>query len=352
MSNIKNYIWVVLIIGLTGITAMAQTRPAPRGQVTRLSVSQRAAALNTTLATTCAQTAQSATAAPRALAHDARVFSNDRVANTLNGVWIGRVAGEYDPQLLARDGFVNVDYYMIVDTKRGEVFVYEEFGDKRSGGPFRARAGAPKWTYVWCARESYKTKSPRQIHEFTKISNNVQDARQILNNSLGLRLGGNDEVVLSNIWQRLVETKFFDDPRRSLAYAGVLFKPFTMGTVDASGGSLFELRLVGEYRGSGQTAARFGIGEPIRNVEQGHFLGISMSSQEVRQLGRQAIAAGLESSGGDFLTASTDLTNAMVGPKSDFDAAVFSTQMSFDKVVIGPLAPGASASASARKPRK
>lgn len=363
MSKIKRYSWVVLVVGLIGIPAMAQPRRTQTrsGQITRaqsMSATARATVLNTTIATTCAERAP---LAPRLLTHDARTYSQDRVANTLNGVWIGRVTGEFDPQLVGRDGFLNVDYYMIVDVKRGEAFVYEEFSDKRSGAGLQAKRGAPKWTYVWCAKEDYKTKSPRQVHEFTKVSDDVNDARRVLNNSLGLRLGGNDDVVLSDIWKRLVEARFFDNPQRSLAYAGVLFKPVTMGTVkSANGDGLFELRLVGEYRGSGQTAAQFVPGNPIHNVEQAHFVGFSMSSQEVRQLGRRApsIAAEIEGSG-DFLSASVGLGNAMIGPKDDALAAVFSTQMSFDKVVIGPLSPDTrastrkpSANASLRTPRK
>jgi hypothetical protein len=316
-----------------------------------MSVTERVSAVNASLDATCSQTAQAAATTPRVLGHNSRVFAPNRVADTLNGVWIGRVSGEYDRQLLAKDGFLNVDYYMIVDVKRGEAFVYEEVTDRRSG-VFRSKPGAPHWTYTWCARENYKTNSPRQVHEFVKVSDDVQDAREILSKSVGVKFTGRQEVVLSEVWKALVDTKYFDDPKRSPAYAGVLFKPITMGSVDTGGGSLLELRMVGEYRGNGQTAAKFIPKEPIRNVEAGHFLGVSMSSQEVRQLGRQAVAANLESSGGDYLSASAELSNAMVGPKSDADVAVFSTQMAFDKVVIGPLAPGATASASLRKPRK
>lgn len=375
MSTVKRFMWVVLVVGLSSIPSAAQRRPAAqrpgaqavRPQVARaqaLPVSERAAVLNTTVATTCAQTARAVQAAPtptRALAHDSRVYTPDRVAFTLNGVWIGKVTGEYDRQFIGKDGFVNVDYYMIVDVRRGEAFVYEEFTDRRSDAGYKAKRGAPKWTYVWCAREDYKSTSPRQVHEFTKVSDDVNDARNLLNKSLGLKLGGNQEVVLSDIWRQLVDAKFFDNPQRSPAYAGVLFKPITMGNVKSVGGnSLFELRMVGEYRGSGSTAAQFVPGNPIYNVEQAHFVGFSMSGQEVRQLGRQApsIAAEVEGSG-DFLTASTELDNAMVGPKSDAEAAVFSTQMSFDKVVLGPLAPNTGASffrpnnsASLSKPKK
>lgn len=346
MSTIKNYIWVGLIIGLLAIPLAAQTG---RTQASRMSVAERATAVNTSLAATCSQTAQKTATVPRALGHEAKTFTPERVAATLNGVWIGRVSGEYDPQLLAKDGFLNVDYYMIVDVKRGEAFVYEEVTDRRSG-VFKAKAGAPRWSYVWCAKENYKSTSPRQVHEFVKVSDDVQDAREILSKSVGVKFTAG-EVVLSEVWKSLVDTKFFDDPKRSLAYAGVLFRPITMGSIESGGGSLLELRMVGEYRGNGQTAAKFIPKEPIRNVEAGHFLGVSMSSQEVRQLGRQAVAANIDSTGGDYLSASTQFDNAMVGPKADADVSVFSTQMSFDKVVIGPLAPDGR-TASLPGPRK
>ena len=155
MSTIKRSIWAVLVVGLISIPAVAQPRRTTQtrvrsAQITRaqnMSAATRASALNTTIATTCAAPVA---AAPRILTHDARVYSPDRVSNTLHGVWIGRVTGEFDPQLVGRDGFLNVDYYMIVDMKRGEAFVYEEFSEKRSGAGLQAKRGAPKWTYVWC----------------------------------------------------------------------------------------------------------------------------------------------------------------------------------------------------------
>jgi hypothetical protein len=370
--KIKNYIWVVLIIGLIGIPSVAQRRrpeasrdtqvsrpaqglPAPERaaavdksisvQPTStqvLTASQRAAAINTSLSSTCAETAPTS---PQPLSHNANVFSPQRLASTLNGVWIGKVSGEYDPQLFAPDGFLNVDYYMIVDVSRGEVFTYQEFTGRRSGAGLQALPGGPKWTYVWCARENYEAKSPRQIHDFVKVSDNVQDGRQLITNSTGLTFSPGEQMVLSNIWQRLVNVNFFDDPKRSLAYAGVLFKPVTMGTIQtASGGSLLELKLVGEYRGSGQTAAKFIPGQPIHNVEQAQFLGVSMGSGSGVTTGATSTATSSESSGiiGDFLTAAFGLGNAMFGPKPDADAPIFSTQMAFDKVVIGPLNASAS----------
>lgn len=302
MGKIKTCILVLLIIGLTGVPAAAQS----------VTPAERAIAIDTSIATTCAETAP---ASPRTLSHDANVFSVQRIASALNGVWIGKVSGEYDPQLFASDGFLNVDYYMVVDANRSTAFVYQEFTSRRSGAGLQPQPGASKWSYVWCARDNYETASPRQVHEFVKVSNNVNDARSLISNSTGLTLPAGD-VVLSDVWQKLVDAKFFDNPNRSLAYAGVLFNPVTMQTIASSGGSLFELRLVGEYRGSGQTAAKFAPGEPIHNTEQAKFLGLPGSV--------------------DFLVATFGLGNFMIGPKRDFNASNL-PPLFFDKVVIGPL---------------
>ena len=145
--KIKNFLWLVLVVGFTGTQVLAQKAPS---KAQRLSASESVSALNTSIASTCAESAPKSV---RPLAHDAQVYTEDRVASTLNGVWLGKVSGEYDPQLFAKDGFLNVDYYMIVDVNRGEVFVFQEFGANRPATSFNAKAGAPKWSYVWCAKE-------------------------------------------------------------------------------------------------------------------------------------------------------------------------------------------------------
>jgi hypothetical protein len=347
--KIKNYILVVvLVVGFTGIQAAAQRttkqrahRPNTAAQ-SGLSAAEVAAALDTSIATTCAQQAP---ATPKTLTHNPQVFSANRLANTLNGVWLGKVSGEYDPQLFAKDGFLNVDYFMIVDMKHGQAFVYQEFTNRRSGAAFTTSAGAPEWTYTWCAREDYQTKSPRQIHSFTKVSDNIDDAKDIIANAFGVNIPKNEKVVIADLWKTLVDRKFFDDPNRSLAYAGALFNPITMGTVaSAGGGSLLEFRMVGEYRGAGETAAKFVLGEPIHNVEMGHFLGLTSGTSTK---GKKTTAATETST--DFLVASVGLGNEAEAPKADAVVAVFSTQMAFDKVVIGPLQKGGLNSVAAAK---
>jgi|GEM_PF-2008436 len=340
--KIKNYIWLVLIIGFTGIEAAAQRVPSKRAQrlsapaqqdlsapsQQSLSASESAAAVDTSLQTTCSQQAPKIS---RDLAHSAQVFSADRIETTLTGVWHGRVSGNYEKEFLAEDGFVNVDYYMIIDAKRGEALVFEQFGDTRAAPV--PKPGAPVWSYVTCGRENYIPRHPAQVHEFRKVSDNLEDARDILKTSTGLTFAGTGELILSGVWQKLVDTKYFDDPARSLAYAGGFFKPFSIGNVPVSGGSLLEMDMQAEYRGSGMTAARFEPGVPMRGFERGRFLGVTTSSSS------------LSEGGGDFLVSSFSLGGLIEVVKIIEDIflnSVPSISMTYDKVVIGPLAPSGS----------
>lgn len=320
MNTLKTYVrsvlffgFAALVLGFTGIPSAAQT--VSSGPEQGLSAAQVAAAIDTSLDTTCSEQTPKI---PQVNAHDARVFSMDRIARTLNGVWRGRVQGKYDEQYLAEDGFVNVDYYMIVDTRRAEVLVFEQFGPNRAAP--QPKAGAPVWSYVFCDRENYKPRHPPQVHEFHKVSDNVEDARAILRASTGLALAADrGELVLGDVWQQLVDTKYFDDPARSLAYAGGFFKPFRIENVPAEGGSLLSMDLTAEYRGSGMTAARFQRGVPLRGYERGKFLGIATNS-------------------GDYLVSSFGLGEEMTTEKAEEEGTI---GLKYDKIVIGPLAPNA-----------
>lgn len=327
--KIKNYILFVLILGLIGIPSAAQKVPtrtkkdrptSPQTERKRpgrdktkkdMSVLQLASILDTNLTRTCDEKAPRV--APSVNAHKDNVFSIERIEKTLTGVWRGRVKGNYEKTLLAKDGFVNVDYYMIVDAKRGEALVFEQFGSTRAAP--QARSNAPTWSYVFCGKENYKPRHPPQVHEFHKVSDNVEDARALLSTSTGLKFAENSDFVLSDIWRQLVDTKYFDNPRRSLAYAGGLFKPFKIGNVPNEGGSLLEMDIRAEYRGSGLTAARFEPGVPMHGVEKGKFLGVETSS-------------------GDYLVSSFDA--GVVMAKESTQGGLI--DMFFDKVVIGPLA--------------
>ena len=102
MRTIKDCIWLVLALGFTRIPSTAQRVP-PRPQ-RGLTATQLSAVVDTTLNVCSAKEP----VVPRATA---QTFSMDSIERTLNGVWRGRVKGNYDKQFLARDGFVNVDYY-------------------------------------------------------------------------------------------------------------------------------------------------------------------------------------------------------------------------------------------------
>lgn len=310
MSTIKKYTWLVLIIGFAGIPAAAQ-RVQTR-QTQDLTAAERTAALDTRLLTTCREKPPGLA---KVRAHNPQVFSEDRIERTLTGIWRGKVRGNYDKRFVGRDGFVNVDYFLVVDAKRGEALVIEQFGAKRSAP--QAKSNSPKWSYVFCGKENYKPRHPAQVHQFEKVSDNIEDAREILKASTGLAFEGRGELVLSDVWKRLVETKYFDDPQRSLAYAGGLFKPFKINSVPSGPrGSLLEMDMQAEYRGSGETAATFQRGEPIRGFERGKFLGVSTSS-------------------GDFLVASFGLGLEVTVAKESSEG-LFS--LVYDKIVIGPLA--------------
>jgi hypothetical protein len=243
----------------------------------------------------------------------AQVFSEDRIERTLNGVWRGRVSGEYDKQFLATDGYLNVDYYMIVDVAQHEALVFEQLGSKRAVAA--ATSNAPVWSYQMCGRDRYLPAHPAQVHEFQKVSDNVGDARALLKTSTGLTFADSSQLVLSTVWQQLVNAKYFDTGRAK-AYAGALFKPFEIGPVanQAGGATLFSMKYQAEYRGAGETAAKFQRGVPIHGVEQGQFLGVTVSS-------------------GDFLVSS--LGNGVEFQKVATDGGLIN--MFFDKVVIGPL---------------
>lgn len=310
VSTMKNYIRFGLIYGLTLIPSIAWVR-APG-----LSEARLQSVVSTDLRT-CAEKI------PVVPESDARVFPQARIEKTLNGVWRGKVSGEYDKKFVAKDGNLDVDYYMIVDTKRHEALVFEQLSSKRATG--EKTASGPSWNYQMCGRERYLPAHPAQVHSFEKVSDNVEDARALLSASTGLKFDDKSELVLSAAWKKLVDSKYFDTSK-SAAYAGGLFKPFDIGHVAAEENngvaasndtkSLFSMRYDAEYRGGGMTAAKFTPGVPMHGVEEAKFIGVSTPK-------------------GDYLVAS--LGNGVEMSKDVVSGGAIN--MFFDKVVIGPLAP-------------
>jgi hypothetical protein len=340
--KIKKFVWLVLVIGLTGIQAAQGATPQPNPSPSQspapksLTAAESLAAIDTSLATTCGQETPKIS---QARAHNAQVFSKQRIETTLTGVWHGRVSGNYGSEYLGPDGFVNVDYYMLIDAQRGEALVFEQFGSTRAAPA--PKPGAPTWSYVSCGRENYVPRHPAQVHTFNKVADNLIDARAILQTSTGQTFPGTGPLVLADAWKQLVDTKYFDDPARSLAYAGGFFKPFSIQNVPVSGGSMLEMDMQAEYRGSGETAVKFQPGVPMRGYERGRFLGVSTSSQSVAI--RRAHRSLRPADGfGDFLVSSFSLGGLVEVVKIIEDIFLNSIpimSMTYDKVVIGPLAP-------------
>jgi hypothetical protein len=245
-----------------------------------------------------------------------KAVTKDRVTKTLHGIWRGRVTGQYPAQLETADGSLNVDYYWIIDMKRGEALVLERLTPQRTV-PRPARQGRPTFSFLMCGREGYLPRHPPQVHTFEKISSSVQGAAGILRNSTGVRMATADpsgEISLTSAWGEMLGAKYFE--RAGLqAFAGALMKPFVIGSVPtADGPPLVSMKYSAEYRGGGMTAARFEPGVPIRGQEAGAFVATSTAS-------------------GDFLVASMTDGEAMM--KETTENGVIA--MTFDKVVIGPL---------------
>src|SRR5688572_2499507 len=128
--TMKNHVWRVLIPGIA-LTLFAAHPPASEAQPPVRPLSR--ARLNALVKTDLTACASKVPVVPRA---SAREFPPERIAKTLNGIWRGSVRGRFPRNLLARDGFVNVDYYWIVDVKRGESLILEQLSSKRAAeGP-------------------------------------------------------------------------------------------------------------------------------------------------------------------------------------------------------------------------
>jgi len=244
---------------------------------------------------------------------DAKVFDPSRISATLNGVWRGRVLGHYPPNLVAPDGYLNVNYFMVVDTQQDEVLILEQLSPKRSAP--QPQPGAPAWSFLTCGGQ-YFPPAPPQVHEFQKVSDNVEDARAILKDATGIDFS-NAEPLVSGAWQILVDHGYFN-VLRFPAFAGGLWKPFVTGNIQNDVEfPVLNMECQAEFRGGGITAALFQPGVPIRGAEAAQFVGVTIPGK------------------GDFLVAS--LGNGLEWLKKAIEGGLINAFI--DKVVIGPLAP-------------
>lgn len=306
----KKHVCFVLISGVAVAGMAAAAQKTVEQQEASLPQEQMSALVKTDLDTCDAKM-------PVVPHGSVRDFPAKRVEKTLHGIWRGRVWGDYPKELIAEDGFLNVDYYWIIDTERNEALILEQLSSTRAAS--KAPGGAAVWSFLTCGREGYVPRHPRQVHEFQKISNSLRDVRRMLESSTGLDMqraeGDDQDLSLAEAWNQLVDTKYFDTKRYG-AYAGGFFRGLQINeTTNAAGAPMLSLSYQAEYRGAGQTAATFERGEPILGTETAGFIGVSTPS-------------------GDYLVSS--LGNGSEWLKTDTTAATIN--MTIDKVVIGPLA--------------
>jgi hypothetical protein len=244
---------------------------------------------------------------------NAKSFPKERIAKTLHGVWQGRVLGD--------DGHVGVDYFWINDMKRNEGLIIAQRSGKET---VRARsqavaAAVPKFSYVMCAHEGYiPSKDSPQVHEFTKVSNDIADAKKIVEDATTVKIQ-KARPTLADLWKGLVAARYFSDPKyadqHGVAYAGGFFKPMDIQPVaNAIGPALVSLKWDAEYRGGGATSMRFTPDVPVLGVEYAQFVGTTADN-------------------GDFLVSSPG--NGRLWKVEAFRGGNY--DLAFDKVVVGPL---------------
>lgn len=237
---------------------------------------------------------------------NAREFPTDRIAKTLHGMWRGRVLGD--------DKDVSIDYFWMFDTKRGESLIMALRTGKQSLAELQPVENAPKFTFLMCAHEGYlPSKATPQLHEFVKVSDDIEGAPRILQGLTTLKLQ-KARPTLSDLWRGLVATKYFEG-LPAVAFGGGFFTPVRIERVASEiGPAQASLKWDAEYYGGGSTAIKFTKGVPITGVEYGQFVGTTTES-------------------GDFLVASPGngkpwKVEARTGGSYD---------LGFDSVILGPL---------------
>ena len=246
---------------------------------------------------------------------DAREFPVDRIAKTLHGMWRGQVIGSpldsrYEP---SKEG--NVDYFWIIDTKRNEgLIIALRNGNNSTAGLKLPVDNPPKISYLICPHDGYLPAAERgaEIHQFTKVSNGVEDAPQVLAKATGLNLP--EKATLSELWQEIVASGYFKS-LPAVAFAGGLFKPIRIELVPSPiGPAQVSMSWDSEYYGGGTTLIKFTPGVPMRGVEYTQFVGLTATA-------------------GDYLVASPGngkLAKVETIVEGDYELA-------FDSATFGPL---------------
>ena len=236
---------------------------------------------------------------------NAQEFPLDRITKTLHGIWRGQVYGDNKE--------VRVDYFWIMDTRLNEGLIVAQRTGKESTEGMKPVANAPKIKYLMCAHEGYlPATDTAQIHEFTKVSDSIEDTPRILEKATGLKFR-KMRPTMSDMWQEIVASGYFES-MPAIAFAGALLKPIEIKQVKSViGPAQVSLKWNGEYYGGGVTGVKFTPGVPIKGVEYTEFVGTTATS-------------------GNYLVASPGN-----GKLWKVEAVVGAYNLAFDSVVLGPL---------------
>jgi hypothetical protein len=246
---------------------------------------------------------------------NAREFSVERVAKTLHGMWRGQVIGSPLDNRYEKSKEGNVDYFWIIDTQNNEGLIIALRNGNDSMAGLEPAANAPKLTYLICAHEGYLPAVERgsEIHEFTKVANNIEAAASILQKATGVQFK-TGQPSLSDMWQVIVESGYFKS-LPAVAFAGGLFKPMRLELVASPvGPAQLSMSWNSEYYGGGTTGIKFTPGVPMRGVEYTTFVGTTATA-------------------GDYLVASPG--NGKLAKVEAFDGGDY--DLAFDALSFGPL---------------
>jgi hypothetical protein len=367
MKNYSLLIKLVICCALVVCSTFGLMHNPSYGQGRTLTAEQIEAIVKPSLAQCAPPSGESSSIDPASVipTSNAREFPKARIARTLHGMWRGEVYGDYNKDL-------RVDYFWIIDTQRNEGLIIAQRTGNATLGGMRPVPNAPKITYLMCANEGYTPSSEggSQIHEFTKVSNSIEEAQEVLERATGLDLQAQPHTAqrqapvqraqrkgqrqargqqaprrtqrqaqgqrvanpvrqqtqrptLTDLWQEIVASGYFKS-LPAVAFAGALFKPIQLDLVPSTmGPALVSMKWNSEYYGGGATQLKFTPGVPMRGIEYTQFVGTTATS-------------------GDFLVASPGNGNLYKVEASTEEAALYAQyseyyDLAFDSVTFGPL---------------
>jgi hypothetical protein len=242
----------------------------------------------------------------------------DKVAKTMHGMWRGQVIGSPLDNKYEKSKEGNVDYFWIFDMVRREALIIALRNGNNSTAGLGPLANGPKLSYLICAHEGYipTVEKGSEIHEFTKVSNSISNAVDVLQKATGLTFK-TSQPTLSDLWQEIVASGYFKS-LPAVAFAGGYFNPIRLEPVASPiGPSQVSMSWDSEYYGGGTTWIKFTPGVPMRGVEYSTFVGTTATA-------------------GDFLVASPG--NGKLAKVEAFEGGDY--DLAFDMVSFGPMCDG------------